>query len=166
VELYRGFSRSDTPAFREFLGPERLTSLYLPASVKARMSTPQGPLMNLGPLIHAHLDAYIPKIIKALHYKETAAIIPSTASVVFLVASNAQIGARVERLISGMQFREQPVLVRCSNARTGRPISEQFEYSYLRNDETGNAVFKIRLHQTFVVAVAIYWSGLSPDVQE
>jgi hypothetical protein len=164
VALYHGLAANDAAAFREFVGPERLTSLQLPTAVQFRLQTADGdPVMNLGPLMHAHLDDYIGKIVKALYYKHFAKIIVPTAAVVFTLASNADIGTERERRINSMHFTGVPTLVRCSNSRSGRPLSEQFEYTYLHDGLTGDSVFKIRLHQSFIIAAAVFWEGLPED---
>jgi hypothetical protein len=85
-------------------------------------------------------------------------IVPPQAAVEYFTASNAEVGQPRERLIASMRFPGQPILVRCSNARA-KALSDQFEYSYLRGDPPGDAVFKIRFHQALIVASTVRSGG-------
>jgi hypothetical protein len=146
AKLFRGFSYNDPDAWKEFLGFERLRR-------------PDGVLFNLGPKIHAHIENYVTKLTKALYYMHWRQIVPTQAAVEYFTASNAEIGEPHERQIVSMRFPGKPTPVRCSNARTKAPISDQFEYSYLGSDPTGDAVFKIRFHQTLIVASTVILDG-------
>jgi hypothetical protein len=165
VKLYRGLSNNDADAWKEFLGPERISSLVLPASVQRRLHRPDGgALFNLGPKIHAHIKDYVIKLTKALYYKHFSQIVPAQAAIEHYTASNAEIGEKHEREIAAMRFPGTPVLVRWSNSRrTKAPISDQFEYSYLGSDPPGDAVFKIRFHQALIVASTVI---RSPSVRK
>jgi hypothetical protein len=57
-----------------------------------------------------------------------------------------------------MRFPGIPTLIRCSNASTKEPISEQFHYSYLGSEPPGDAVFKIRFHQALIAASTVILS--------
>jgi hypothetical protein len=151
VKLYRGLSNNDPGAWKELLGPERTSSLVLPALVQRRLRRPDGSaLFNLGPKIHAHIETYVIKLTKALYYKHFGQIVPAQAAVEYFTASNAQVGLPHERLIASMRFPGQPILVRAT-----APISDQFEYSYLGSNPPGDAVFKIRFHQALIVASTV-----------
>jgi hypothetical protein len=111
VKLYGGLSNNDPGAWKEFLGPERTSSLVLPASVQRRLHRPDSSsLFNLGPKIHAHIENYVIKLTKALYYKHFAQIVPAQAAVEYFSASNAQVGQPHERLIASMGFPGQPIL--------------------------------------------------------
>lgn len=156
AKLYRGFSNNDPEGFREFLGPERSSGLALPEAVKRRLHRPDGSaLFNLGPKLHAYIDEYVTKLTKALYYKHFGRAVPSEAAIEFTTASNAERGESRERQIDAMRFPGIPTLVRCSNARTKEPISDQFHYSYLGSEPPGDAVFKIRFHQALIAASTV-----------
>jgi hypothetical protein len=129
--------------------------LALPASVLRRLRRPDGVLFNLGPRIHTQMEQYIVKLTKALYYKHFGQIVPTRAAIEYYTVSNAEVGEPHERQIASMRFPGTPVLVRCSNARTSAPISDQFQYSYLGSDPSGDAVFKIRFHQAVLVASTV-----------
>jgi hypothetical protein len=162
AELLRGLARSDSETFKEFIGPERTSGLALPASVWRRFHRPDGVLFNLGPRIHIQMEQYIVKLTKALYYKHFDQIVPTRAAIEYFTVSNAEVGEPHERQIASMRFQETPVLVRCSNARTRAPISDQFQYSYLGSDPPGDAVFKIRFHQAVLVASTVIHSTVDP----
>jgi hypothetical protein len=64
IKLYEAFARRDREGFDEFLGPERTSKLLLPNSVRARLHMPDGgAIMNIGPQLGQHLDAYIEKLL-------------------------------------------------------------------------------------------------------
>jgi hypothetical protein len=158
AKLLRGLARSDSETFKEFLGPERSSGLALPASVLRRLRRPDGVLFNLGPRIHRQMEQYIVKLTKALYYKHFDQIVPTRAAIEYYTVSNAEVGEPHERQIASMRFPGTPVLVRCSNAQTRAPISDQFQYSYLGSDPPGDAVFKMRFHQSMLVASTVIHS--------
>jgi hypothetical protein len=156
AELYRGLSRNDPATYREFLGTERSSGLVLPAAVQRRLYSPEGlPEFNLGPRINAHIGEYIIKLTKALYYMHFNAIVPASAAIEFITASNAEIGKPLERQIDAMRFPGTATLVRCSNNRAKAPISDQFQYSYIGSEVTRDSVFKIRLHQALIGATTV-----------
>jgi hypothetical protein len=159
----KGLATNDLEAFREFIGPERSSGLTLPAAVRARLHRPDGVLFNLGPKIHAYIDEYVIKLTKALYYKHCGRAVPAEAVIEFAIASNAEIGQQRERQINAMRFPGTPMLVRCSNARTKGPVSEQFAYSFLGSEPPGDAVFKIRLHQALIVASTVMLNPVDSD---
>jgi len=70
--------------------------------------------------------------------------------------SNADIGTPQERLLSDSpQFPGVPELIRASSNKTGKPLTEQFEYSYVISDVSGDAAFKIRFHQSFLFVATV-----------
>jgi hypothetical protein len=159
AKLYRGLSDYDPETFREFLGPERVSGLALPASVHRRLHRSDGTaIFNLGPRIRVKIGEYIVKLTKALYYMHFGQVVPAQAAIEYYTASNAEVGEAHERQIASMKFPGTPKLVRCSNARTKAPISDQFEYSYLGSDPPGDAVFKIRFHQALILASTVIHS--------
>jgi len=155
VKLYAGFANYDREAFAEFLGPERMSSLALPRSVQAHFRTPNGVVMNIGDRIQGYLLAYANKLIKALYYKHAGSVLPIDAKIEIFMVSNADIGTPQERLLSSFRFPGTPNLVRSTNARTGKPLTEQFSYTYWTGEKSRNAAFEVRFHQSFRFAASV-----------
>ena len=162
TELWRGLAKSDTETFKEMIGPERISGLHLSEMIWSRLRTKNGlPLMILGPRVHGHLDQYINKLTKALYYKHTNKIVPSTANLVYLLASNADIGSDQERMIAEMRLPNVPELLRHSPMKDAAPLANQLNYSFGYLESSGHAIFRVRMHQTFIFASSVMINGPS-----
>jgi hypothetical protein len=114
--------------------------------------------MNIGDRIREYLRAYPTKLSKALYYKHAGSILPIDAKIEIYLVSNADIGTPQERLLGSFKFPGTPNLVRSTN-RAGKPLTEQFSYSYVIDEKTGNAAFEVRLHQGFRFAASVSIRG-------
>jgi hypothetical protein len=117
------------------------TSLILPYHYIS-----EAPLIQIGPLTHAHLDHFANKLIKALHYLHTKRIVPTDAKILKGIYTN----------LSVIQGHGPPGILRDlpgapTLERNRQPLRDQFAYEYGLSADHLRSVFSVRFRGSFLV---------------